>query len=134
MTEAILVDTSAYTAFKRGHSEVIFILQQCEKILLTPIILGELFSGFLGGQREGRNRHELDEFLHSPRVEMQDITSVTSVHYSALWWQLRKKGKPIPSNDLWIAASAMETASMVLTFDRDFLHISGLQVKLISGP
>ncbi len=64
---AILLDTSAYSAFMRGHPEVKTAVQRSEAIRLNPVVLGELLSGFRIGKKEKRNRKELEGFLASPR-------------------------------------------------------------------
>ena len=69
----ILLDTSAYSAFMRGHPELKLAVQRSEEIRVTPIVLGELISGFKMGKDEGRNRKLLEEFLSSPRVNSVEI-------------------------------------------------------------
>lgn len=122
----VAVDTNAYVAFKRGDANVIEVLRQAHSIVLSTVVLGELFAGFLGGTREADNRKELGQFLASPRVRITAITQSTAEIYARVFTELRRKGRPIPSNDLWIAAAALEVGAPLLTFDGHFAAIEGL--------
>jgi tRNA(fMet)-specific endonuclease VapC len=125
---ALLVDTNAYTALMVGEAEVVEVLAHAEKLFVNTVVLGELLGGFAAGKREARNRAELARFLDSPRVEVLTITATTADSYALVYAGLRRKGKPIPTNDLWIAASALEHGAAVLTRDAHFAQIDGLRV------
>jgi predicted nucleic acid-binding protein len=118
-----LLDTSAYAGFKRGHEGVVSFIRQAEELHVTPVVIGELYSGFLGGTRERQNKEELDRFLASPRARLTDIDRETSERYAEILHFLRAQGTPVPTNDLWIAASAMQYGLKVLTFDGHFRAI-----------
>ena len=119
----VLVDTSAYAAFKRGHPEVKLALQQAEEIYLNPVILAELFAGFARGSRKKENQRELLAFRSSPRVRTVDVTEATSARYAFIQNSLWTAGTPVPTNDIWIAASAMEHGLKVLTTDTYYRKI-----------
>ena len=123
----ILLDTNAYTAFMLGAAEVIEVIAHADKLFLTPIVLGELLGGFAAGTREPKKRAELARFLDSPRVEILGVTAQTADSYALVYAGLRRKGQPIPTNDLWIAASALEHGAALLTRDAHFSHIDGLR-------
>jgi len=123
----ILLDTNAYTAFMLGAVEVIEVIAHADQLFLTPIVLGELLGGFAAGTREPKNRAELARFLDSPRVEVLVVTAQTADSYALVYAGLRRKGQPIPTNDLWIAASALEHGAALLTRDAHFSHIDGLR-------
>src|SRR5260221_4813399 len=106
----ILIDTNAYVAFKRGSPSAMDIIQHAEKLGISPIVLGELLGGFECGNKAKKNRDELQQFLQSSRVRLFPITSDTAKFYSQIYFSLKSKGKPIPSNDMWIAAQALENA------------------------
>ena len=125
----ILLDTSAYSAFMRGHPELKLAVQRSEEIRVTPIVLGELISGFKMGKDEGRNRKLLEEFLSSPRVNSVEIDDETSERYAIILNALRGKGPPIPTNDIWIASSAMQYGLKVVTTDTHYLQISQVLVE-----
>ena len=124
-----LLDTSAYSAFKRGHTETVDVVRRAPELLVSAVSLGELVGGFLGGGRADDNRRELDEFLRSPRVRAVPVSEATAERYAVSWLALRRAGRPVPTNDLWIAAAAMEHGAEVCTLDRDFLRIPGLLVR-----
>ncbi|MBW2554132.1 MAG: type II toxin-antitoxin system VapC family toxin [Deltaproteobacteria bacterium] len=120
----IMLDTSAYSAFLRGNQQIKLSLQHADEIFLNPIILGEILAGFIMGKRERKNRAVLQEFLSSPRVKIVPIDEETSERYGVITSHLRKDGTPIPTNDLWIAASAMQYGFKVLTTDKHYLKVS----------
>ena len=119
----IMMDTSAYVAFLRGNPGVKEVVQQADEIIFNPIVLGELKAGLLIGRNEKRNRAILKDFLSSPRVNIAEIDAETSDRYAVIVQSLRLKGTPIPTNDLWIAASAMQHGSMVLATDKHYLEV-----------
>ncbi|MFO1217256.1 MAG: type II toxin-antitoxin system VapC family toxin [Burkholderiaceae bacterium] len=123
----ILLDTNAYTAFMLGEAEIVEVVALADRLLVNCTVLGELLGGFAVGPRESRNRVELARFLDSPRVEVVPITTVTADSYAVVFAGLRRKGKPIPTNDLWIAASALEHGAALLSGDSHFRHIDGLR-------
>lgn len=90
-------------------------------------VLGELLGGFAAGQRESANRSELSLFLNTPRVKVVPATPATADLYALVYAALRRKGQPIPTNDLWIAASALEHGAALLTLDAHFRSIDGLR-------
>ncbi|MCE5294253.1 MAG: type II toxin-antitoxin system VapC family toxin [Chlamydiales bacterium] len=124
----ILIDTNAYTALKRADTEIVEVIQYAEEIMISPIVLGELLFGFDNGSRAKQNRQELQKFLESPRVTVLPILSETAHFFSQIILSLSRKGKPIPTNDIWIAAQAMEHGCVVCTLDKHFRVIEGLAV------
>ena len=124
----LTLDTSAYSAFKRGHPEIVGLLRRAEEILLPAIVLGELLGGFEAGTRSRRNRDELRLFLESQRVHLASIGEATAERYAVIYASLRAAGQPIPTNDLWIAASTMEHGTELVTLDRDFTHVAQILV------
>lgn len=125
----VLLDTNAYVAFKRGEASVIEIIQYAETLAVSPIVLGELLSGFECGNKTKKNRDELQQFLQSSRIRLFSITSDTANFYSQIYSSLRAKGKPIPSNDIWIAAQSLENGCVLCSHDKHFKAIE----SLISG-
>jgi tRNA(fMet)-specific endonuclease VapC len=128
MTRVIL-DTSAYSAFMRGDPEVKGALQEAEEIYLNAVILGELLAGFAKGKRQAANRMELRTFLASPRVDVLDVGENTAETYAVILHYLQIQGTPIPTNDIWIAATAMEYGLCVLTSDSHYLRVPQVVVK-----
>ena len=119
----VLLDTSAYSALMRGDERVLQVLREAEEVCVTPVILGELMAGFLAGGKRKANETLLKEFLDSPRARVLPLDEGTSERYAVIVQSLRKAGTPIPTNDLWIAASAMQHGLKVLTTDAHFRKV-----------
>lgn len=122
----LMIDTNAYSAFKRGDKSYIDSISQADIILVPTPVLGELRAGFRAGTYEERNLIELASFLSSPRVRVHPLGEETAIFYAELWGSLRAAGTPIPTNDLWIAAAALECGAILLTQDAHFNCIPGL--------
>jgi predicted nucleic acid-binding protein len=119
----ILIDTSVYSVFLRGDSEMKRSVQQADEIFLNPVVLGELLAGFMVGKNEKKNRAILQDFLSSSRVKIIEMDEETSERYAAIVKYLRARGAPLPTNDLWIAASAMQHGLKILTMDKHYIEI-----------
>jgi tRNA(fMet)-specific endonuclease VapC len=122
----ILIDTNAYAAFKQGNADAISTIQQAPAIALNAIVVGELLAGFASGSREDVNRRELVRFLDSPRVIVLPVDRGTAERYAEIHSGLKKAATPIPTNDMWIAASALQHSLLLYTFDQHFHAIAGL--------
>lgn len=123
----VLIDTNAYSAFKCGDKAIIEVIQHAEIIGITPIVLGELLAGFDHGNKSKQNRKELFSFLESSsRIQVFTITADTANYYSQIYSSLKRRGNPIPTNDMWIAAQALEYGCTVCTYDKHFSAIDGL--------
>ena len=122
----ILLDTSGYVGFKRGTEEVVDSITSAEAVFFSPVVLGELMFGFRNGNRFKENMDELNKFLEHTVVEIIHIGKTTSDRYSRIALQLKRQGTPIPSNDIWIAAQAIEHGVELITSDRHFENIAGL--------
>jgi len=129
----ILLDTSAYSALFRENDQVKETLQEVAEVAFNPVILGELLSGFSGGRFEEKNRRLLKDFMLTPRVRVYPVDLETSERYASIWFYLRGQGTPIPTNDLWIAASAMQHGLTVLTADRHFQKIPQILTRIVGG-
>lgn len=128
---AILLDTSAYTLLSYGHSEALRYIQSAEQILLPVVVLGELYSGFAYGSRTDENRRVLNEFYRENRVVITTLSTDTAEQYAKIYTLLRRIGRPIPTNDMWIAAAALEHGARLLTADSHFSHIPLLLIEYI---
>lgn len=130
----LLIDTSAYAAFLRDHPGVKAAVQEASEVFLSPIVLGELRSGFFKGGRPEENERRLAEFLASPRCSVPEIDDETAHRYAAIHDFLRRQGTPVSPNDLWIAASAAQHGLMVVTLDGDFERIPQVLVRRFPPP
>jgi tRNA(fMet)-specific endonuclease VapC len=117
------LDTSAYSNFRRGNKEVATLLDRAELVGVSTIALGELRTGFLLGGKRQRNEAELEAFLDSSVVEVLPVDAETSRHYAEIVAELRRAGTPVPTNDIWIAATAARSGTTVLTCDDHFERI-----------
>lgn len=113
----------------RGHSEVVAALQEADEVCFNPVILGELLAGFMRGKRRKKNESELKMFLQSPRVKILDMNAETAERYAAILNSLWKTGTPIPTNDIWIAATAMQHGLHLLTTDAHYQKVSQIIVN-----
>lgn len=125
---SIALDTNTYVGFKRGEPSCLEVIRHADHLLFSVTVVGELLAGFACGSQEGRNRAELSRFLGSPRVELCPITLATADAYAFAYRDLRRKGRPIPSNDLWIAASCLERGALLFSFDQHFEQVDGLRL------
>lgn len=128
----ILLDTSAYLAFRKGHREARYSIEGAGEVYLNVIVLGELFDAFLHGSRREENRAALDRFVASPRIGILKIDEITAERYALISNTLRRAGTPITPNDLWIAASALQHGLEILTLDSDFQRVPQLVTRLLS--
>jgi tRNA(fMet)-specific endonuclease VapC len=129
----VLVDTSAYSAFMRDHPGVKLAIQRADQILLSPVILGELLAGFTRGRQRAKNERELRAFLASPRAEVVAVDAETAARYAVIVAALWQAGTPIPTNDIWIAASAMQHGARLLTLDGHFLEVPQVMVDHVAA-
>ena len=120
------MDTNAYSMLMRGHEQVAEIVREAEELLFSAVVVGELLYGFRHGTRFEQNAADLRSILNSPYSTLVDVGSVTADRYSRIAATLRAKGCPIPTNDVWIAAHAMETGADLLSGDSHFEHIDGI--------
>ena len=117
------LDTVAYSRFKRGDPRITGLLDSAEWIGVPVTVLGELFAGFEAGNRKRKNLAELDEFLSSPVVEVLPVDRETAEIFGRIVASLRRRGRPIPTNDIWIAAACARAGATLLTWDAHFRQI-----------
>jgi len=124
--KALVIDTNVYCNAMRGEPEATKLLRQAAQIIMPVVVFGELLAGFKGGSRERANREQLLVFTATERVQVAAITTVTAEFYSLIITQLKAKGAPIPTNDIWIAAITMEHGASLATEDSHFGRIDGI--------
>ncbi len=123
----ILLDTNCYSAYLTGDERVLDVLVEAESVYMSIFVLGELFAGFRGGNKMQQNLDYLKRFLTKKTVKILDATMETAEIFGDLKEKLKKNGSPIPINDVWIAAHALETSSVLITYDTHFQNITGLR-------
>lgn len=130
---AAILDTSALIALLRGHEAVARVSRELDRIVVPVIVLGELLVGRVGAGRGARGEREVRALMASPRVEVATLGVETAERYAVIRQGLRRAGRPVPTNDIWIAASAMEQGLRVLTLDRHYLAIPQILVELFES-
>jgi tRNA(fMet)-specific endonuclease VapC len=120
------VDTNRLTDLFRGDAALADLLGGCDEVWIPLVTLAELKAGFYGGSQRRRNEELLQRFLSRPTVGVLLPGRETAEHYARLFVQLKRAGTPVPDNDLWIAAQALEHDLILITRDRHFAHIPQL--------
>ena len=120
---SVLLDTNIVVAHFRnpGRHDEVFNRHQ---LFLPCVVVAELYAGALRSQEPAKNRELIDTFLASTEVLPCDLT--TARRYAAIWNELATKGCPIPQNDIWIAALAIQHELTLVTGDNHFNRIDGL--------
>jgi predicted nucleic acid-binding protein len=131
--DRLVLDTSAYSYFRAGHPVVLDLLARAVAVIVPVTVLGELEAAFELGRRARENRVTLAEFLDEPFVSVWPTTAAVAWRYGRLFAALRRAGTPIPVNDIWIAAAALDCGGRLLTFDKDFERIPGLPVTVLAA-
>lgn len=129
----IAIDTNCYRDFSEGHADAVERFRSAEQIFLPFVVLAELRAGFLAGAAPARrsggassrgagsqNAKVLTAFLNRPRVRVLWPDEDTTHQYAILWNQLRTRGTPIPTNDLWIAALVVQHDLILFSRDNHF--------------
>ena len=124
----ILLDTNAYVRLLVGEERVLDEVAEAAQVTLSVFVLGELLAGFRGGHKYEQNLQTLRAFLRKPTVSFLGASAETADIFGQIKDDLKKAGTPIPMNDVWIASHAMETGSVLITFDTHFRQVPGLRL------
>jgi tRNA(fMet)-specific endonuclease VapC len=122
----LALDTNRYTDLCRGHDGVLSLVEHAEAVFLPFAVLAELRAGFVNGTRGAENERILRRFLMKSGVAVLFADDQTTHHYAAIFRQLRRQGTPIPTNDLWIAALALQHDLVLCDRDRHFDYLPQL--------
>ena len=128
MTIKVALDTNAYRALDDGNEQLANVIKTVAQIGMPLITLGELYYGIFGGNRQEKSLAELNRFLSLPRIEILDIDEVTAKNFGEIGATLKRIGKPIQQNDMWIAALCKQYGYALATNDGGFRNITGLEV------
>lgn len=122
----LLLDTNRYTDFARGEREAVEIMESASAIFIPFVVLAELRAGFACGNRIRENEALLVRILQQPSSNALYADADTTHHYAAIYFQLRRAGTPIPTNDIWIAALAIQHELVLFSRDPHFQHLPQL--------
>jgi len=116
----LALDTNRYTDLCRGEVSIVETVESADEVWLPFIVVGELRTGFAMGTQGPRNEAILRRFLLKPGVAILYADEQTTHHYASVYRQLRKQGTPIPTNDMWIAALALQHSLVLCARDAHF--------------
>ena len=122
----VCLDTNAYSSLRRGNERLLGLLNECDEILMPAATYAELTYGFLRGGKLNENELRLNSFLEEDHVSFQPVTQSISERWGYVKAALARKGTPIPENDIWIAATALETGARLISYDHHFDLVGGL--------
>jgi tRNA(fMet)-specific endonuclease VapC len=126
----LLIDTNRYTDLARGIAEVVGRLELADEVWLSLIVLGELRAGFAAGTRTAENEEALDRFLHRYDIKILSLDETTTTYFGLVYSTLRRQGKMIPTNDIWLAAQALQHDLVLDSRDQHFQYVPGLKLAL----
>ena len=121
--KSLVLDSNALIALFDGDEEAREIISSAEKILVPAVVLGEVQLGINNTKRGRTTQKALEKFLDQPFVEVLNVGSETASCFVTVMKYLMEHGTPIPTDDVWIAAGALETGSVLLTRDGHFANI-----------
>ena len=130
--ERLVLDTSAYSQLRMGHRAVLELIAAAAAVVMPTIVLGELEAGFRRGSRAIDDRRLLADFLEEPFVSVFPVDRPVAQRYGESFALLRQAGTPIPTNDVWIAATTFACSGTLATFDQHFGRVAGLPVVFLN--
>jgi predicted nucleic acid-binding protein len=122
----IAIDSNRYADLCRGVPAVVEVIATAEQVYVPLIVVAEQRAGFAHGASRDKNERVLTRFLNQPGVEVLSPDEQTTFFYADAYAYLRKKGKPIPTNALWIAALVLQHQLVLFDRDSDFDHLPRL--------
>jgi predicted nucleic acid-binding protein len=128
MIPRLALDTNAYRALDDGNVKLAKLVRTCPQIGLPVIVLGEIYFGIFLGKKQEQNITNLNRFVSSPRVETLMIDEATTKIFGEIATLLRKSGRPIQQDDMWIAALCKRHDFALATAGRDFEAVIGLEI------
>lgn len=127
----LVFDTNAYCLCDLGHEQALELAEQASALFMPAIVYGELYYGFRHGRKFETNWKRLNQFIDQYGVELISVDLDVARKFGDIFAALRKKGTPIPTNDIWIAASCMSVGGTLLTSDRHFERIGQIQAEFL---
>ena len=128
----LMLDTNVLIRFFRSDRKIADIISAYEKILVPAVVLGEFKAGADPNTACGQKQLEvLESFLDSPSVGIIPVTEDIASIYARIFRVLKANGTPIPQNDMWIAACAMDAGAMLISSDDHFASIPLLDIHVV---
>jgi len=125
MSGRYLLDTNIIIALFASEKELQEKLAQADEVFVPSVVLGELYFGAHKSARATKNSARIDELASNTAILSCDTE--TARHYGEVKNALRIKGHPIPENDIWIAAVALQHDLALATRDTHFNEIENLK-------
>lgn len=120
----MILDTNALSAFVDGSPAIGDVVRGQRRLALPVVVIGEFRYGIAISRHRAAYERWLD--AHARDFEILDVTEATAAVYAALRVELKRRGRPIPANDAWIASLALEHGLPVLSRDAHFDLVAGL--------
>jgi tRNA(fMet)-specific endonuclease VapC len=121
----VLVDTSAVVEFFKGDPEIGRMLEQHKPVFVPVVVVAELLLGALRSQKVQANIRQIEAFVQRNRLLPCDAD--TALHYADIANRLRARGRPIPQNDMWIAAVARQYGLSIAARDGHFDEVDSIR-------
>ena len=122
-----LLDTNIVIALLNGDAGVLTNLSSASEVFVPAVALGELFFGAAKSGRAAENIERVQEFAAGRTIVSCDLH--VAREYGRVKWRLKAKGRPIPENDIWIAAAALHHGLTLVTRDTHFGEVEGLRLS-----
>lgn len=122
-----LVDTNVIIRFFKGQTELFSLFDDMENLYISSITVGELMYGAELSKKSDFNRENFFCFCQQMKVLYPDLEIAKS--YGIIKASLKSKGKPIPENDIWIAATCHAADLILITADSDFDFVDEISVE-----
>ena len=122
-----LLDTNIIVAWLKGETTIANKIDKAKEIHIPVIVLGELYYGALYSTQVEKNTQQIKTV--TVNYNILTVDEEPTIAYGNIKAALRKKGKPIPENDIWIAAIAMRHELVLVTRDKHFKEIESIKAK-----
>jgi tRNA(fMet)-specific endonuclease VapC len=122
----LALDTNAVIAYREGISDVCKLVDEADVIILPVTVIGELLYGALNSTKTKNNEKFVHKFVEYSLV--MQIDEAVAARYARVRFDLKRRGTPIPENDIWIAAACLDLEVPLLSRDDHFKLVPGLNV------
>lgn len=124
MAGKVILDTNIVVALFKGNPDVHERLEQHTNVLISAVVLGELYFGAQNSSRLNKHLRQINRFL--TRVAVLESNAETAYEYGLIRSELQSKGRPLPENDIWIAATARQHDFTLVSRDQHFAEVENL--------